>query len=198
MMNESAEPLMEEEPEPQETINTSAGWKTQFYVLCAMLLMALVGMGLSQAMENGAWAYWLFVVVVYAGLGMWRTTRKAKQEGRPVKALISRELIHWSVLLAFLGILLLLERREIIDRESASDFALLLLAFSCCLAGLHFDWLLLIMGIVLTVMLVAMATLEQYAVVLWLIMIAVTIGAAAFFYYRSKRGVTDAEDSDYQ
>ena len=198
-MNDSDEAAIEEQPDAVgQTQSTSAGWKTQFYVLCAMLLMALVGMGLSQAMENGAWAYWLFVVVVYAGLGLWRSTRKAKQEGKPVKALISRELTHWSVLLAFLGILLLLERREIIDRESASDFALLLLAFSCCLAGLHFDWLLLIMGIVLAVMLVAMSTLEQYTIVLWVIMIAVTIGAAAFFYLRSKRGVTEAEDNDYQ
>ena len=192
-MNESDEAVIEEESDAVEpTQSSSAGWKIQFYVLCVMLLLALVGMGLSQAMENGTWAYWLFVVFVYAGLGLWRSTRKARQEGKPVKALISRELGHWSVLLAFLGILFLLERKEIIDRESASDFALLLLAFSCCLAGLHFDWLLLIMGVVLTVMLVAMATLEQYSIVLWMIMIAVTIGAAAFFYLRSKRGVTDA------
>ena len=84
-MNESDEAVIEEEPDAVEpTQSTSAGWKTQFYVLCVMLLMALVGMGLSQAMENGAWAYWLFVVIVYAGLGLWRSTRKAKQEGKPV------------------------------------------------------------------------------------------------------------------
>jgi hypothetical protein len=134
------------------------------------------------------------VVIVYAGLGLWRSTRKAKLAGKPIKELISRELTHWLVLLAFLAILLLLERREIIDREAASDFALLLLAFSCVLAGVHFDWLLLIIGVVLTVMLVGMATLAQYSIVLWLIMLAVTIAAAAFFYLKSKRGNAEVDD----
>ncbi len=192
-MNEAAEPSMDEETGAEKPTQSSPGWKTQFYVLCAMLVLALVGMGLSQALENGAWGYWLFVVIVYAGLGLWRSTRKAKLAGKPVKELIGRELIHWSVLLAFLAILFLLERREIINRDSSSDFALLLLAFSCVLAGVHFDWLLLVIGVVLTVMLVAMATLEQYSVVLWIIMLAVTIAAAALFYLKSKRGDADAD-----
>ena len=93
---------------------------------------------------------------------------------------------HWAILLGFLGVVLLLERREIIDRTSASDFALLLLAFSCCLAGVHFDWLLLIVGVVLTIMLLAMAMLEQYSVVLWVVMILVAFAAGAFFYFKSK------------
>jgi hypothetical protein len=171
-----------------EETKSSSGWKLPFGVLCGMLIMALIGMGLSQALERGALWYWLFVVITYAALGLWRSTRKARRDGQGVKKLIGRELAHWSVLLAFLGVLLVLERKEMINRESASDFALLLLAFSCCLAGIHFDWLLLIMGVVLTVMLVAMATLEQYTIVLWIVMILVAIAAAAFFYFKAKRG----------
>ncbi|TWU42371.1 hypothetical protein Poly41_06680 [Novipirellula artificiosorum] len=181
-MNENAESSSVKET------NTSTGWKLQFGVLCGMLMLALIGMGLSQALEQSAWWYWLFVVFTYAALGLWRSTRKAKRGGHGLKNLISRELAHWAVLLAFLGVLAVLERKEIISRESSSDFALLLLAFSCCLAGIHFDWLLLIMGVVLTVMLVAMATLEQYTIVLWLVMIVVTVAAAAFFYLKSNRG----------
>jgi hypothetical protein len=157
-----------------------------------MLLLALVGMGLSQALEKGAWEYWLFVVVVYAALGLWRSTSKARQAGRTVRTLISRELAHWAILLGFLAVLLLLERREIINRQSASDVALLLLAFSCCLAGVHFDWLLLIVGVALTVMLVATATLEQYSVALWIVMILAAISAAAFFYFKAKHRAGDS------
>jgi 4-hydroxybenzoate polyprenyltransferase len=165
-----------------------ANWKIQLGVLCGMLLLALIGMGLTQAMQKGAWEYWLFVVIVYAGLGLWRSTRKAKQDGQPIKQLISRELSHWMTLLAFLAVLMLLERKEIIDRDSASDVALMMLAFSCCLAGIHFDWMLMIVGVVLTIMLVALAMLEQYTVVLWVIMVLAVIGAAAYFYFKSKGG----------
>ncbi len=176
-----------------EENGSASGWKLQFAILCGMLLMALVGMGLSQASEQGAWEYWLVVVVTYAGLGLWRSTRKARQAGQPIRKLITAELAHWSVLAAFLAILFLLERQEMINRESSSDFALLLLAFSCCLAGIHFDWLLLIMGVVLTIMLVAMATLEQYSVVLWVVMVLVVCTAAAFFYVKTKVGGAVAE-----
>jgi len=184
-MSESAEAPTAKEP------TARASWKLQFGILCGMLLMALVGMGVSQASDQGAWGYWLVVVLTYAALGLWRSTRKARQSGQPIRKMISRELGHWSVLLAFLGILVLLERQEIIARQSSSDFALMLLAFSCCLAGIHFDWLLLIMGVVLTVMLVAMATLTQYSIVLWVVMIGVTTTAAAFFYFKSRRGGAD-------
>lgn len=185
-MNQSDEQVPAEKTHPVDGAKSNASWKIQLGVLCGMLLLALIGMGLSQASEKGAWEYWLFVVIVYAALGLWRSTRRAKLQGQPVRALVVRELSHWGVLLAFLAVLLLLERREIVDRQSASDFALMLLALTCCLAGVHFDWLLMIMGVVLTVMVVAMATLEQYTVVLWFIMILVAIAAAAVYYFRSK------------
>lgn len=181
-MSEAAKPV------PVEKSKSTAPWKIQFYTLCGMLLLALVGMGLSQALEKGAWWYWLFVIVVYAALGLWRSTSKARKQDKSIRKLITRELGHWAILLAFLGVVLLLERQEIITRPAASDISLLLLALSCCLAGVHFDWLLMIVGIVLTIMLVGMSTLEQYTLVLWVIMILVAIGAAAFFYFKSKSG----------
>ncbi len=180
-------------PAPVEKLKSIAPWKVQFYALCGMLLLALLGMGLSQALERRIWWYWLFVVIIYAALGLWRSTRKARKQDKAIRRLITRELGHWAILLAFLGVVYLLEREEIISRQAASDVSLLLLALSCCLAGVHFDWLLLIVGIVLTIMIVAMSTLEQYTILLWLIMILVAIGAAALFYFKSKSGGSTIE-----
>ena len=81
---------------------------------------------------------------------------------------------------------MLLERREIVDRDSASYFALMLLALTCVMAGVHIDWLLLVVGVVLTIMLVALATLERFSV--WIIMVLVACLAATFFYFKSRRG----------
>ena len=187
-MDSSIEPASTPGTDTAVESRSGAGWKLQLGVLCSMLALALGGMGMSQASEGGAWEYWLFVVVVYASLGLWRTARQAKHDGEPVPKRIAREVAHWGVLLGFLAVLLMLERREIIDRESASDSALMLLALSCCLAGIHFDWKMLIVGVVLTVMMVAVATLEQYAVLLWIVMILVVIAGAGFFYLKSKTG----------
>ena len=201
-MNESAEPSSIDETKLSDKAgsvdesNSGGGWKIRLGVLCTMLVLALVGMGLTQSSESGAWEYWLFVVVVYAALGLWKSTRRAKQTGQSISKSILRELTHWGMLIGFLAVLLFLERREVINRDSASYFALMLLALSCCMAGIHIDWLLLVVGVVLTIMLVAMATLEQYSVVLWLIMIVVVGLAAAFFYVKSKRGGSEIKTID--
>lgn len=172
--------------EPKST----GSWKLRVGILVAMLVIALAGMGFSQASETGAWEYWLFVVITYATLSLWRSSRIAKQSGQSIRKSIVRELAHWGTLVGFLAVLLLLERRDVVDRESSSYFALMLLALSCVMAGVHIDWLLLVVGIVLTIMLVAMATLEQFF--LWITMVLVACLAAAFFFVKSKRGGSDS------
>ena len=171
------------------------GWKLQFAVLCLMLVLALVGMGLSEARDEGAWEYWMLVVVAYASLGIWRSSRRRIEAGRPLRGMIARELAHWAVLLAFMGLLLVLERRALIERTVASNVALLLLAFSCCVAGIHFDWLLLVMGVVLTGMVVAIATLEQYQGVMWTGTAVVAALVGGFLYLKAKRAARKLGES---
>ena len=189
-MEKSAEQSVTEE------VASGTGWKIRLSVLCAMLVLALAGMGFTQASESGSWEFWLFIVLVYAALSLWRSSQSAKQSGQSVGKRLVRELSHWAILLVFLFVLLILERREIVNRDSASYFALMMLALTCCLAGVHVDWLLLVLGIVLIIMAVAMAMLEQYTVVLWLIMIVVAGLGAAFFYFQSKSGDSKVQQSE--
>jgi hypothetical protein len=187
-MNHSVEQPPGDKMKPVAHESSWGGWKIRLGVLCGMLVLALAGMGFTQSSQEGAWEFWLFVVLVYAVLGLWRGWRHARQTGQSIRKSIARELAHWGTLLVFLAVLLLLERRQIIDRQSASYFALMLLALSCCMAGIHVDWLLLVVGVVLAIMLVVTATLEQFVVVMWLVMILVACLAAAVFYVKSKRG----------
>ena len=50
------------------------------------------------------------------------------------------------------------------------------------------------MGIVLTIMVIATATLEQYSGALWVVMTMVTVAAAAFFYWRARRSARLARE----
>ncbi len=72
-MNKSTDELSSnDEIESVDDTKSGGGWKIRLGVLCAMLVFALAGMGFTQASESGAWEYWLFVVVIYAALGLWR------------------------------------------------------------------------------------------------------------------------------
>ena len=56
-MNDSTEPVPVEKTNSVDNAKSNAGWTIQLGVLCAMLLLALFGMGLSQASEKGAREY---------------------------------------------------------------------------------------------------------------------------------------------
>ena len=159
----------------------------QFALFVLMLLLALGGMGLTQSLESGAWEYWLFVVLVYASIGAWKAVRSARHAGRSVRQGVVREISHWGTLVSFLGVLFFLEQRQVVDRQSASSFALMLLALSCFMAGVHLDWQMLLLGGVLTIMLIAIALLEQYEIALWGIMLGVALAAILFFRFKAKR-----------
>jgi hypothetical protein len=192
-MNHSVEQLPGDETKTTDHESSGGGWKIRLGVLCGMLALALAGMGFTQSSQEGVWEFWLFVVLVYAALGLWRSLRHARQTGQSLRKSIGRELAHWGTLIGFLSVLLLFERREIINRQSASYFALMLLALSCCMAGIHVDWLLLVVGVVLAIMLVVTATLEQYSVVMWVVMILVACLAAAVVFIKSKRGAAKSK-----
>ena len=172
------------------------GWQIQFALFCLMLLLALGGMALTQSLESGAWEYWLFLVLVYAAIGAWKTIRHAKQTGQSIRKGVFRELSHWGTLVGFLTVLVFLERRQVFDRQSASAFALMLLALSCFLAGVHLDWQFLLLGVVLTIMLVSIALLEQYQIALWIIMILVAVAAVAFFHFKTRRRISRANETE--
>ncbi|QDS86251.1 hypothetical protein EC9_04110 [Rosistilla ulvae] len=191
-MNTSTEAVSSADKVDSKAHSKSGGaWTTRLGILCAMLVLAIAGIGFTQATDTGAWEYWLFVVLVYAALGLWKSVRSAKQAGQSIHKTIIRELSHWGILVGFLAALLMLERREIINRDSASYFAVMLLALTCCLAGVHIDWLLLVVGISLTLMVLAMAMLEQLSA--WIIMILVACVAVAIFYFKSKRDSSAAK-----
>lgn len=185
--SDAPDPVFVDDMDAFDQSSSISSGQIQFGLFVLMLLLALGGMGLTQSLESGAWEYWLFVVLVYASIGVWKAVRSARHAGRSVRRGVVREISHWGTLVGFLGVLFFLEQRQVVDRQSASSFALMLLALSCFMAGVHLDWQLLLLGGVLTIMLVAIALLEQYEIALWGIMLGVAFAAILFFRFKAKR-----------
>lgn len=184
-MSSSETNSLEPDTEPTSTITTvSKHWKLEFWLLCGMIFVAFVGLGVTQASSKGAWEFWLLAVIAYCGVGIYHATVVAKRKGEPIWPIALRQLLHWAGLLVILKVLVLFERTDVISREAASDMSLVLLALTCYLAGVHFHWMFVVLGAVLTVLVIVMATIQQF---LWLIMVPVAIASAAIFYIRSKR-----------
>ncbi len=156
------------------------------WLFCAMLVLAVVGMGLTMSLEDGGWEYWIFLLAFYGGVSVFWAWQGAKQKGEPVWRTVRDNVFHWSCVLAIYAILVIFEWTEVINRGAAANVGLLVLALSCLLAGVHFDWIFLLVGVVLAIMVVAIGYLEQYVV--WFLMLPVILMAGwSYFQIRKRR-----------
>ena len=162
-------------------------WKLEFVLLCVMLLIAMVGMAVTQASVSGAWEYWLFAVLVFAGIGTFRDFRWARQTHTSFWKSALMQLVHWAVLLLVMKALFWMERYNAISREASSIAAILLLATTSIHAGLHFHWTFAIVGVVLAVMSVVLGVLEQSMLLSWFIVLPLVIGGMFIFYLKTRK-----------
>lgn len=138
--------------------------RVDLWLFVVMLALALVGVGMTQVEITGGRLYWLFLVVVYAAVSVVRAWLQAKRQGQPVWRMIRAQVFHWLGALMAINIVLVFEARDIAGRGPAADFSLLILALSCYLAGVHFNWIFLLLGGVLAVIAVGLGYLDQLSV----------------------------------
>ena len=182
-MNENEVPTSGIDDNATES-NSAGGGKhshIRMWLFCSMLVLALVGMGLTMSTEKGGWEFWVGLLTFYGCVSVFWAWQRARRTGDPVWRMVRKQVYHWSSVLLIFAILVVFERTEIISREAASDVALLVLAMACLLAGVHFEWTFLLIGIILTVMAISVGYLEQYVV--WLIMLP-SIAAAVWVYFQ--------------
>ena len=165
----------------------SLHWKIEFILLTIMLLVALVGMAVTQASVSGAWEYWLFAVILFGGVGTFRDFKWARQAQKPVWASLAKQILHWAVLLLVMKALFWMERYNAISREAASLSAILLLATTSIHAGVHFHWTFAIVGVVLAVMSVVVGVLEQSMLLSSMIIFPLVLGGAFLIMLKLKK-----------
>ncbi|MBV5272346.1 MAG: hypothetical protein JZU52_01465 [Lamprocystis purpurea] len=156
--------------------------RADFWVFLVMLVLALIGAGVSQVEDRGGflWLYWFGLILVYAGISIVRAWLKAKQQARPVWPMIRTEVLHWLGALIAIKIILLFEATGVTDRGPASVWSLLVLALSCYLAGVYFDWTFMLLGVILAVIAVALGFLDQLSLFLVVLPLAAVAAAVVF------------------
>jgi len=160
-----------------------SGGRLQFWLFCTLLVLALIGMGLTQATEGGGALYWLILLWIYALFSLFHAWLQARERHESIWSEIHLHLFHWLGGLVALHLIFVLERHDILSRDAASNVSMVILALSSYLAGLHLDRMFLLIGIVLTIMAVIGAFVEQYT--LWLI-VAPSSLIAAWLFFKSK------------
>ena len=173
-------------------MNTSSSsfhrsWKVALAVAIVMVVLALVGVGLTTADRAVAATYWMALVPVYGllciGVAWFRSTR-----GEGGSGLVVRQVVHWLAIAAAVWLDFFIRRSGEETGVAAGFTALLLLALGCFLAGVHFEWLFAVVGLLLTATLLAVVRADQY---LWPVAIVGVVAAAIMIWVMRRRSRAD-------
>jgi hypothetical protein len=152
-------------------------WKIALVVAIVMVVLALLGVGLTTTNRAIAPTYWLSLVPVY-GLLCVAAAYARKRHGASGR-LVLRQVFHWLGIAAAIGIDFSVRGTGEMTGEASGLTALLLLALGCFLAGVHLEWPFMIVGVLLALALMLVVKADQY---FWLIVIVGVVATAAMIW----------------
>jgi hypothetical protein len=153
-------------------------------ILVVLLTLSAVGIAVSELLPRAAFGYWLTMVPVFGGISLFAGWSRAREQGMTAVGVLRSQLLHWIALAVAVCLVFLLEYTGRMSSEDAALVALLALALTTFLAGVHFDWRYCVIGALLAAAVAALAVLQEF---LWVIVIA-AVAVAAFLAYRARRG----------
>lgn len=158
---------------------------TEEAILITLMALSAIGIGVTNFMPVESFWYWAAMVPVFGAVSIYMGWSKARRRGEGMSRIIRVQLLHWTGLLAAVVLIyLLFEPAGRINNNQLAFISLLALALATFLAGVHFDWRFMVVGIVLGACVAGAAFVEEF---MWMIVIpiAVALVLIVFWWKRS-------------
>ena len=141
----------------------------------AMIVLALIGAGVTLANVSWAEKYWLWLVPVF---GVTCTLAAWMRTGTLDRTVI-RQVLHWLAVGVTIAIDFSFFRRSGEQTSITTSLSsMLLLALGCLLAGIHLEWSFALVGLLLLATAIVVAVAQEYmalVIVLGLLLIAIVL-----------------------
>ena len=160
-----------------EKVSTPAAPKqfnTRRIVFILLVALSTVGIGVMDFSAKFALWYWLAMAPIFAGASLTLAWKTAHEHDSTAGHHIRRQLLHWLVLVVALLLVFLMQRYSQMAPASAGLISLLLLAVTCLLAGVHFEWRMAVLGGILILTFVAGVFVESF---FWILLVPAIVGA---------------------
>ena len=178
---------IEREHDHHEEHHASHPWKARFIVGFIMIVVAFVGLVLSNLSEKISWEYWRITAALFAVLSIWLSAYLRKKTDSFSFTTIVREIFHWIALI--LGVLLfsLFVKVGIMGRFEAGIAILTTLSLVLFLAGIYIDPSFIVIGIILGLFSAGAAYMASYLYTIILPFAILAIGVLFLFVYFKRK-----------
>lgn len=137
-------------------------FNTNRVVFIALVILSIIGIGVMDFDQNLALWYWMCMAPIFAGASLALSWKNAHQTDSSAGVHIRRQVLHWLVLVLALLLVFLMQHFERLVPATAGLVALLLLAVTCLLAGVHFQWRMAVLGGILILTFAAGVFVESF------------------------------------
>ncbi|OGT31615.1 MAG: hypothetical protein A3E87_05890 [Gammaproteobacteria bacterium RIFCSPHIGHO2_12_FULL_35_23] len=139
--------------------------KARLVISLILLIFSTLGVFIAVFAPSFAWHYWLLIVPIFAILCIWLSWHVARKHNLSSNV-IWHEVIHWLALLVAVYLVSVIVNAGIINYLAGALFILILLALVIFLAGVHFDPMFMLIGILLGLLAVCSALFVKYLIVI--------------------------------
>ncbi|MAZ77811.1 MAG: hypothetical protein CMF39_03960 [Legionellaceae bacterium] len=178
-----------------ETAPSKMHLSLRFYAGIGMLILALIGVILTDFAPSFASHYWFYAVPIFALINILLSWHAAVAHRDFI--LVWHELLHWLILLVMIFIVSIFLSMGTISDVTAGIVMLSLLSLATLLAGVHFDSMLIIIGIILVLLDLLSAVFIEFSM---FILVPLIIVAAVLIFWRTrshkKRAQEESLDDD--
>lgn len=161
--------------------------KLDLIVFFVLVILTLVGVGITDVSPADAHTYWLTMTLAFAiaaVLSGWRFAEDKKQKTK----LIASQLFHWSSTLAAVLIVYAFLHTGQVTSETVSLMIVLVLALSVFLDGAHVGWHFSVLGILLALTAVSISYIEEF---LWVISAIAVVFALIVFFFNKRSAAAE-------
>lgn len=137
-------------------------WRARAVVTVVMIILAFVGLILTDTTKTVAWQYWRGMIVVFAGLCLWLSWYLRRGKHMISALTIWHEVLHWVGLFTAAFLVSVFVGMGIMGRFEAALMMLTLLALTTFLAGIYYETSFIVIGLVLGFFTAGAAFLEEY------------------------------------
>ena len=156
------------------------------FVLILLVLLSGLGVAINDLSPKSAFGYWMWMAPTFGVISVGAAWYRAARSSASIPAAVWRQVLHWAGVIGAVYLVYLLQRTGRLANEAAGDAALILIALASFLSGVHSDWRLMVLGVVLGITVVGIAVVEQIIWVLVLPLMAIIVLVLLWYVRRAR------------
>ena len=171
-------------------------WMARLVIGISMLIIAFLGLIVTDIRKTGGWLYWRWSIPFIAVLALWLSWYLRRQKSSLSAVALWHEVLHWIGLIASVIIVSIFVQIGIVGRFEAALCTLTLLALAVYLAGIYIETTFLYVGIVLGLFTLGIAFIAEYLYAVAIPLLLIGGGIIVWLIWHTRRKSTPKSPVD--